>query len=86
MDDQDHHPCSDFVAHHRKKDQGCGHEMVKHPFVIFSVIFLNDHQLKYREDVDSELEAEINFEFSPLIRWPIWVFHVDMGASPRSSN
>lgn len=47
MNDKDHNASSNLIAHHRKEDKTYGHKMMQHPFVIFSIIFLYNHQLKH---------------------------------------
>lgn len=86
VNDQDHDSCCNLVAHHRKKDQTRGHKVMEHPFIVFFVVFLNYHQLKYGEYVDAQLEAEVNLQLWSLIRWPIGVLLVDLGARATATD
>ena len=46
MNDEDHDPCGDLVAHHGEKDQTCSHEMMKHPLIVFFIVLFYYHQLE----------------------------------------
>ena len=43
VDYEYHDPSSYFIAHHRKKYQGGSHKMMKHPFIIFSIVLFEDY-------------------------------------------
>jgi len=46
MDNQNHNAGCDLIAHHGEKDKAGSHEMMKHPFVIFSIVLFNNYQFK----------------------------------------
>ena len=43
VDDKDHNSCSDFVAHHWKEYQRGSYKVMKHPFIVLPIVFLEDY-------------------------------------------
>lgn len=76
MNDEDHDPCGDLVAHHGEKDQACSHEMMKHPLIVFFIVLFYYHQLENRENMYAQLEAEINFQLWPLPGRPVRILPI----------
>ena len=86
VNDQDHDSSGNLIAHHGEEDEGGSHKMMEHPFIVFFVIFLDHHQLKNREYMDSQLETEVDLQFCFLVCWPVWKCLIHRGASPTASN
>ena len=78
VDDEDHDPGRDLVAHEGEQDEGCGHEVVKHPLVVLLLVVLGGYKVEDGEDVHAQLEAEVDLQLAPLARRPVGVLPVDL--------
>lgn len=80
MDDQDHDSSCNLVAHHGEKDEAGGHKVMEHPLVVFLIVLFYHHKLEDRKNMHSQLEAEVDFECWSVIRGPVWVLLINLGA------
>ena len=86
MDNQNKDSRNDLIAQERKEDERGGHKVMEHPFVVFMIFPFEYHQLKNWENMNSQLEAEISFQFGFFCFWPAWVVFVELGAGSTSSD
>lgn len=86
MDDEDHRPRSDLIAHHRKEYKGGCNAMMQQQLIKLPLGLPLDHDhLEHRKEVHSQLNHEVHLEVGS-VGWPVWVLLVDLAALTTATN